>query len=104
MSSASVPAPVLLYTAKRWGTVASAMAHGTIRNAVKAHSAQMFSHFHRTVYFVGAAKLPFNRPATNARTMPAAAVMLPSRFSTRRGLDIHRGPENRVRSDKPDRR
>src|SRR5437879_13740075 len=41
-----------------------------MKRATTAQTAQIFSHFHRVVYLVGAAKLPFTRPAANAISTP----------------------------------
>ena len=50
--------------------VRNASSQGAMSSATTAQTAQMFSHFHRVVYFVGAAKLPFTRPAINVINTP----------------------------------
>ena len=50
--------------------VRNASSQGVMKSATTAQTAQMFSHFHRVVYLVGAAKLPFTRPAASAINTP----------------------------------
>src|SRR5438552_1403603 len=54
----------------RSGIVRNASSQGVMKRATTAQTAQIFSHFHRVVHLVGAAKLPFTRPAANAISTP----------------------------------
>src|ERR1700745_3741813 len=53
--------------------VASVMIHGKMIRPVTAKISQLFSQRHAGIRFIGAAKLPFKRPASTTRLNPTTA-------------------------------